>query len=47
MTGSAIVTGGTGGSGSAVVARLLDDGWRVIVPWIVEQELRAARVAPA
>ena len=39
MTGSAIVTGGTGGLGAAVVARLLADGWRVIVPWIVEAEL--------
>ncbi len=39
MQASAIVTGGTGGLGSAVVARLLDDGWRVVVPWIVEQEL--------
>jgi NAD(P)-dependent dehydrogenase (short-subunit alcohol dehydrogenase family) len=36
---SAIVTGGTGGLGSAVVARLLDDGWRVVVPWVVEGEL--------
>jgi NAD(P)-dependent dehydrogenase (short-subunit alcohol dehydrogenase family) len=36
---SAIVTGGTGGLGTAVVTRLLDDGWRVIVPWIVEREL--------
>jgi NAD(P)-dependent dehydrogenase (short-subunit alcohol dehydrogenase family) len=39
MSNTAIVTGGTGGLGSAVVARLLDDGWRVVVPWIVEQEL--------
>jgi NAD(P)-dependent dehydrogenase (short-subunit alcohol dehydrogenase family) len=39
MPSSAIVTGGTGGLGSAVVARLLDDGWRVVVPWIVESEL--------
>jgi NAD(P)-dependent dehydrogenase (short-subunit alcohol dehydrogenase family) len=36
---TAIVTGGTGGLGSAVVARLLDDGWRVVVPWVVEREL--------
>jgi NAD(P)-dependent dehydrogenase (short-subunit alcohol dehydrogenase family) len=43
MERSAIVTGGTGGLGSAVVGRLLDDGWRVVVPWIVEQEL--SRVA--
>ena len=39
MAGTAIVTGGTGGLGSAVVARLLDDGWRVVLPWIVEAEL--------
>lgn len=39
MERSAIVTGGTGGLGSAVVGRLLDDGWRVVVPWIVEREL--------
>jgi NAD(P)-dependent dehydrogenase (short-subunit alcohol dehydrogenase family) len=36
---TAIVTGGTGGLGSAVVMRLLADGWRVVVPWIVEREL--------
>jgi NAD(P)-dependent dehydrogenase (short-subunit alcohol dehydrogenase family) len=39
MERSAIVTGGTGGLGAAVVERLLDDGWRVVVPWIVESEL--------
>ncbi len=39
MDRTAIVTGGTGGLGSAVVARLLDDGWRVVVPWIAEREL--------
>ncbi len=39
MESSAIITGGTGGLGSAVVGRLLDDGWRVVVPWIVEREL--------
>jgi NAD(P)-dependent dehydrogenase (short-subunit alcohol dehydrogenase family) len=39
MQSSAIVTGGTGGLGTAVVERLLDDGWRVVVPWIVEREL--------
>jgi NAD(P)-dependent dehydrogenase (short-subunit alcohol dehydrogenase family) len=39
MDCSAIVTGGTGGLGSAVVARLVDDGWRVVVPWVVEAEL--------
>lgn len=39
MDSSAIVTGGTGGLGAAVVSRLLDGGWRVVVPWVVEQEL--------
>ena len=39
MGRTAIVTGGTGGLGGAVVARLLDEGWRVVVPWIVEREL--------
>jgi NAD(P)-dependent dehydrogenase (short-subunit alcohol dehydrogenase family) len=39
MNSTAIVTGGTGGLGAAVVSRLLDDGWRVVVPWVVEQEL--------
>ncbi len=39
MDRTAIVTGGTGGLGSAVVQRLLDDGWRVVVPWVVEKEL--------
>lgn len=38
MVSSAIVTGGTGGLGTAVVDRLLGDGWRVVVPWIVEAE---------
>ena|SRR5579884_1044295 len=44
MDRTAIVTGGTGGLGTAVVERLLDDGWRVVVPWIVEAELE--RVTP-
>src|SRR4051794_37503676 len=39
MTGTAIVTGGTGGLGAAVTVRLLDDGWRVVVPWVAEHEL--------
>src|SRR5947209_3946441 len=43
MTATAIVTGGTGGLGAAVVARLLDDGWRVGVPWIAERELERVR----
>ncbi|HXE44861.1 MAG TPA: SDR family oxidoreductase [Conexibacter sp.] len=36
---SALVTGGTGGLGAAVTQRLLDDGWRVVVPWVAEREL--------
>jgi NAD(P)-dependent dehydrogenase (short-subunit alcohol dehydrogenase family) len=44
MSDTAIVTGGTGGLGAAVTRRLLDDGWRVVVPWVVEQELE--RVQP-
>ncbi|MBD0861712.1 SDR family NAD(P)-dependent oxidoreductase [Gordonia sp. zg691] len=39
MTGTVIVSGGTGGLGSAVTAKLLDDGWRVVVPWVAEDEL--------
>jgi NAD(P)-dependent dehydrogenase (short-subunit alcohol dehydrogenase family) len=39
MECTAIVTGGTGGLGSAVVNRLLDDNWRVVVPWVLEHEL--------
>ena len=39
MDATAIVTGGTGGLGAAVVERLLSDGWRVVVPWLVPREL--------
>lgn len=39
MKGTALVTGGTGGLGTAVTEALLADGWRVVVPWIVESEL--------
>jgi NAD(P)-dependent dehydrogenase (short-subunit alcohol dehydrogenase family) len=46
MKSSAIVTGGTGGLGTAVVGRLLDDGWRVVVPWIVERELDRVEQRP-
>ncbi|WP_320671179.1 SDR family NAD(P)-dependent oxidoreductase [Patulibacter defluvii] len=33
MERTAIVTGGTGGLGGAVVAAFLDAGWRVVAPW--------------
>jgi NAD(P)-dependent dehydrogenase (short-subunit alcohol dehydrogenase family) len=39
MNSTAIVTGGTGGLGVAVVTHLIDDGWRVVVPWVMEAEL--------
>jgi NAD(P)-dependent dehydrogenase (short-subunit alcohol dehydrogenase family) len=39
----AIVTGGTGALGQAVVRRLLARGARVWVPWIIERELDALR----
>jgi NAD(P)-dependent dehydrogenase (short-subunit alcohol dehydrogenase family) len=44
MDRTAIVTGGTGGLGTAVVERLIDDGWRVVVPWVIEQELDRVRL---
>jgi NAD(P)-dependent dehydrogenase (short-subunit alcohol dehydrogenase family) len=34
-----LVTGGSGGLGSAVTRDFLNAGWRVVVPWIVEREL--------
>ncbi len=39
MSGTAIITGGTGGLGTAVTQRFLDEGWRVVVPWVAEAEL--------
>lgn len=39
MKASAIVTGGSGGLGTAVVDELLAAGWRVVVPWVEEKEL--------
>ena len=32
--------------GAAVVARLLDDGWRVVVPWVAERELERVERRP-
>jgi NAD(P)-dependent dehydrogenase (short-subunit alcohol dehydrogenase family) len=46
MERTAIVTGGTGGLGAGVTARLIDDGWRVIVPWVVERELERVQERP-
>ncbi|MDX6666823.1 MAG: hypothetical protein QOK04_203 [Solirubrobacteraceae bacterium] len=39
MGRSALITGGTGGLGTAVVEAFLADGWRVVVPWIEQREL--------
>jgi NAD(P)-dependent dehydrogenase (short-subunit alcohol dehydrogenase family) len=39
MQQTAIITGGTGGLGAAVVARFIAGDWRVIVPWVNEAEL--------
>lgn len=39
MSDTALVTGGTGGLGVAVVEALLARGTRVVVPWIAESEL--------
>jgi NAD(P)-dependent dehydrogenase (short-subunit alcohol dehydrogenase family) len=39
MQQTVVVTGGTGGLGAAVTRAFLDDGWRVVVPWVVEAEL--------
>lgn len=46
LDSTAIVTGGTGGLGRAVVARLLDDGWRVVCPWVFERELEGIERRP-
>ena len=39
MDATVIVTGGTGGLGTAVTAAFLASGWRVVVPWLAEEEL--------
>jgi NAD(P)-dependent dehydrogenase (short-subunit alcohol dehydrogenase family) len=46
MGRTAIVTGGTGGLGSAVTRAFLDDGWRVVVPWVAERELERVERVP-
>lgn len=42
MQRSAFISGGTGGLGAAVVKAFLDDGWKVVVPWVDERELERA-----
>ena len=46
MQRTALVTGGTGGLGTAVTGKLLEDGWRVVVPWIAERELERLAAHP-
>ena len=46
MNGSAVVSGGTGGLGSAVTRALLDAGWRVVVPYVDEHELERLQAHP-
>ncbi|UYP18594.1 SDR family oxidoreductase [Rhodococcus sp. Z13] len=41
-----IVSGGTGGLGSAVTRQLLDSGWRVVAPWLVRDELERVGTHP-
>jgi NAD(P)-dependent dehydrogenase (short-subunit alcohol dehydrogenase family) len=36
---TALITGGTGGLGVAVVDELMAAGWRAVVPWIAEREV--------
>ncbi len=45
LGGVAIVTGGTGGLGQAVVEELLDAGAQVVTTWLAEAEMEAAEAA--
>jgi len=47
MAKSVVITGGTGGLGSAVTGALLDEGWDVVVPWVAERELERVTKHPA
>lgn len=39
MGTTALITGGSGGLGIGVTTAFLDAGWRVVVPWLAEDEL--------
>lgn len=39
MKATALIAGGSGGLGTAVVTEFLEGGWRVVVPWVVDSEL--------
>jgi NAD(P)-dependent dehydrogenase (short-subunit alcohol dehydrogenase family) len=47
MDRSALITGGTGGLGRAVVAAFAAGGWRVVVPDVAPVELEGAEVVAA
>ncbi|MGD0385083.1 MAG: SDR family oxidoreductase [Solirubrobacteraceae bacterium] len=46
MNASVVVSGGTGGLGSAVTANLLAAGWHVVVPYVEERELERVKPHP-
>ena len=39
----ALITGGTGALGAAVTRSFLDEGYRVVVTWVVKEEAEALR----
>jgi NAD(P)-dependent dehydrogenase (short-subunit alcohol dehydrogenase family) len=47
MARTALITGGTGGLGRAVVAAFVGSGWRVVVPDVAPAELEGAEVVAA
>ena len=46
MQASVVISGGTGGLGSAVTQVLLEAGWHVVVPYIDERELERVPAHP-
>jgi NAD(P)-dependent dehydrogenase (short-subunit alcohol dehydrogenase family) len=47
MARTALITGGTGGLGRAVVGAFVGNGWRVVVPDVAPAELEGAEVVEA
>ena len=47
MNRTALITGGTGGLGRAVVGAFVGNGWRVVVPDVAPAELEGAEVVEA
>jgi NAD(P)-dependent dehydrogenase (short-subunit alcohol dehydrogenase family) len=46
MNASVVLSGGTGGLGSAVTRTLLEAGWHVVVPYVNEHELERVQPHP-